>query len=87
MSVEGVSRREWLWGATALALLTQSDRSAAAGPAVTPEQFGAAGDGRTNDTLAFAAMSAFVNRNGGGEIVLRPTTYLVGRQTRGARPH
>lgn len=49
--------------------------------ALTPEQFGAQGDGRTNDTAAFAAMAARVQRAGGGEIVLRKgATYVVGQQ-------
>lgn len=47
-----------------------------------PEWFGALGDGVTNDTSALAALAAFVNRKGGGEISLRRTTYLVGRQSR-----
>jgi hypothetical protein len=42
--------------------------------------FGAKGDGRSNDTAAFAALAAQVNAQGGGEIVLREVTYLVGRQ-------
>ncbi len=47
----------------------------------TPEQFGAKGDGQTNDTLAFAAMAAHVERSDGGEIVLRKgATYIVGQQ-------
>jgi len=46
---------------------------------VTPEMFGAKGDGRTNDTDAFAALSDHVNALGGGTIVLRPVTYIVGR--------
>ena len=46
--------------------------------AVTPEQFGAAGDGQTNDTDAFAKMTAAVNKAGGGRVVLRKTTYVVG---------
>ena len=53
---------------------------AAPGPTVTPEQFGAKGGGRGNDTLAFAAMADHVNRAGGGTVVLRPTTYVVGLQ-------
>jgi len=47
---------------------------------ITPEKFGAVGDGITNDSGAFAAMSDFVNARGGGTIVLRKTTYVVGRQ-------
>jgi len=47
---------------------------------VTPEQFGALGDGVTNDTDAFAAMATFVNKRRGGAISLRPTTYIVGKQ-------
>lgn len=73
------SRREFLAGAAAAGALTAG--AAAAAPAsVTPEQFGATGDGRTNDTDAFAAMSAFVTRSGGGAVSLRPVTYIVGRQ-------
>lgn len=44
----------------------------------TPEMFGAAGDGQTNDTDAFAQMAAAVSSVGGGTVVLRSTTYLVG---------
>lgn len=47
----------------------------------TPEMFGAAGDGVTNDSDAFARMSAAVNAAGGGTVVLRQTTYIVGGQT------
>ncbi|MEO7865265.1 MAG: hypothetical protein ABIR63_05275 [Sphingomicrobium sp.] len=47
---------------------------------VTPEQFGALGDGRTNDTAAFVAMTAHVNAMGGGEIRLSHRTYVVGQQ-------
>jgi hypothetical protein len=43
-----------------------------------PEDWGAVGDGRTNDSAAFAKMSAAVNSVGGGTIVLQPTTYIVG---------
>jgi hypothetical protein len=53
--------------------------------AVTPEMFGAKGDGSTNDTAAFAAMAEHVNRAGGGEIILRRATYIVGAQTRSFR--
>src|SRR6185503_13828871 len=49
---------------------------------ITPERFGAKGDGVTNDTAAFAEMTDFVNRRGGGVIALRRTTYIVGMQDR-----
>jgi len=48
-----------------------------------PEQFGARGDGSTNDTLAFAALGAHVNARGGGTIALGTgKTYIVGLQAR-----
>jgi len=50
------------------------------GPTFTPEEYGAVGDGQANDTDAFAKMAAAVNKTGGGTIVLRMTTYLVGKQ-------
>jgi hypothetical protein len=55
---------------------------AATGP-LTPEQFGAKGDGVTNDTDAFARLAQAIALRGGGEIALRKTTYLVGRQLLG----
>lgn len=72
-------------GATAAIGLAGPARSAPAADAATvrPEQFGAKGDGVTNDTDAFAAMSAHINRRGGGTVELRKTTYLVGKQTSG----
>jgi hypothetical protein len=49
-----------------------------------PEDFGALGDGHHNDTQAFAALSAEVNRCGGGTIRFQAgKTYLVGEQHRG----
>lgn len=76
------TRREFVAGVAA-AGLSLGAWAATATDAVTPEAFGAKGDGRTNDTEAFAAMSAFVNARGGGTVVLRPVTYIVGRQERG----
>lgn len=47
----------------------------------TPEQFGAVGDGVTDDTDAFLDLSAAMNGDGGGTVSLRPgATYSVGRQ-------
>jgi hypothetical protein len=53
--------------------------------AFTPEQFGAKGDGVTNDTDAFARMAEALSRRGGGEVLLRRATYIVGRQTQAFR--
>ncbi len=55
-----------------------------AGPVLRPEDFGAIGDGVTNDSHAFAGLSDEVNRRGGGTIAFGPMrTYIVGGQTRG----
>ena len=66
--------------AAAAAVTPQFKLMATKSAFVTPEQFGALGDGVTNDTDAFAAMTAFVNKRRGGVIALRPTTYIVGKQ-------
>jgi hypothetical protein len=55
-------------------------QAAPAGGVLTPEMFGARGDGRTNDTDAFEAMSQALEARGGGTIELRRATYIVGRQ-------
>lgn len=77
-----------LGGAAALATFSRVSPATALAVgdgSLTPEQFGARGDGRTNDTDAFARLAAHVNAAGGGEIVLRRTVYLVGRQVRAFR--
>jgi len=73
------SRREFILAAAAASLPSPA-RATIAAAQVTPERFGAKGDGRTNDTSAFTAMSAHLNAIGGGTIVLQQTTYLVGEQ-------
>lgn len=78
-----VDRRAFL-AASAATATVPSRLLAAVEEIVRPEEFGARGDGVTNDTRAFAALSAEVNRRGGGTISLRAErTYLVGAQHRG----
>lgn len=78
------TKREFVFMGAAAALMGASGApcgaASAASDVVTPEMFGARGDGRTNDTAAFGALSAHVNARGGGTIVLRPVTYIVGIQ-------
>jgi hypothetical protein len=76
------NRRSFLAASSAGAVI--ASRSWAAAPAhLTPEDFGAVGDGKTNDTHAFAKLSDEVNRRGGATISLRSgRTYIVGAQSR-----
>lgn len=72
----------------ALALPACRANSAAPDPAdaLTPESFGAVGDGVTDDTNAFLALSAHLNAHDGGVVRLRPgATYRIGRQSRGKK--
>jgi hypothetical protein len=82
MSTGAPSRRDLLLGAAAAAVAIAFAPPAHAQTMLTPERFGAKGDGRTDDSAAFARLSDAVNAAGGGTIVLRPTVYLVGTQTR-----
>jgi hypothetical protein len=76
------SRREFV--ATALIAGGASYNSIDSPPVLSPEMFGAAGDGLTNDSAAFAALSARINAVKGGTVVLgRDKTYVVGRQRPG----
>ena len=48
---------------------------------VSVKDFGAVGNGVTNDTLAIQAACNFINAAGGGTLVVPAGTYLVGLQT------
>lgn len=79
-----LTRRQFLVAATSCASSATVRAAPPPDAVIMPEQFGARGDGRTNDTDAFAAMATHVNARGGGHIVLRRTTYIVGRQDENA---
>lgn len=72
------SRRRFISGGAAAGLLTITSGDIFT-DALTPEMFGAKGDGRSNDTHAFQVLSDRVNARGGGTIFLRTTTYIVGQ--------
>lgn len=79
------TRREFMAAAGGAAILPAA-ASAATGETLTPEMFGAKGDGATNDTRAFQALSDHVNARGGGTIMLRARTYVVGSHGRAPNP-
>lgn len=79
----GLSRRRFL-ALAAAGSVPGSSACAQTGDVLTPEMFGAKGDGVANDSDAFNRLSREINKRGGGTIVLRRTTYLVGGQTRSA---
>jgi len=58
-----LDRRTFLASSAAAAL--PAPIAAAAATAFRPEHFGARGDGKTNDTAAFAALGEAINRAGG----------------------
>lgn len=47
---------------------------------VSVKDFGAKGDGSTNDTAAFQAAAQAINAAGGGNLLIPPGTYIVGIQ-------
>jgi hypothetical protein len=75
-----ITRRSFVTGLAALStqsrLAAQPNRS----DVLTPEMFGAKGDGSTNDTKAFSDLALAIRANRGGTIELRRTTYIVGAQ-------
>ena len=75
------NRRSFLaGGAAAAALATVPEAALGQGRTFTPEQFGAKGDGVTNDSRAMARLANAVSAAGGGTVEFRKTTYLVGEQ-------
>lgn len=81
-----ISRRQLLSATVLVAPLALVPRVARAAVtpsgALTPEMFGARGDGVTNDTVALSRLAEAVNRSGGGTVVLAAgKTYLVGIQS------
>lgn len=57
---------------------TQADKNA---ESVSVKDFGAKGDGVTNDTVAFKAAGEYITAAGGGELIIPPGSYVVGSQT------
>jgi polygalacturonase len=47
---------------------------------VSVKDFGAVGDGVTNDTTAFQLASNYINAQDGGKLIIPPGTYIVGKQ-------
>jgi hypothetical protein len=84
---QSLSRRAFLSrvaaGGAAAAMVSPAD---SAEPILTPEMFGARGDGVTNDSAAFRLLAEAVNKAGGGTVALRRTTYIVGRQRPALKP-
>jgi hypothetical protein len=74
-------------GGTAVAATLLHRPAAAQGRVFTPEEYGAKGDGVTNDTAAFERLSRAVGANGGGTIQMRRAVYIVGAQRRGMLPN
>lgn len=82
-------RNLWWYGVAALRFLQggagavhRSAQDKMREAAVSPEDFGAVGDGSTNDTTAFQNAAAKIVADGGGTLRLGAgKTYIVGRQT------
>lgn len=77
-----IRRRTFIGAGAALGAASAAGtvRAQSPTPIFTPEQFGAKGDGQTNDTLAFDALAEAVNRAGGGIVEFRKAVYIVGAQ-------
>lgn len=77
-----MDRRSFLIAGLACASLSKRLHAEAAS-FLRPEDFGARGDGKSNDTAAFLSLSAAIQHAGGGTIQLTVgRTYIVGKQHR-----
>lgn len=84
MLAHAVDRRQLLGVAASAVAMALCRPVWAAEIVFTPERFGARGDGRSDDSAAFARLSDAVNAAGGGTVSLRRTTYIVGTQVPGS---
>ena len=85
MTGTGPSRRGIIAGGGAVGLASMIPYARAAAQArVTAHvaDFGAKGDGLTNDTRAIHAAAKAIERAGGGMLVFDPKTYIIGTQSR-----
>jgi hypothetical protein len=74
-------------GASAfLAPMVAFGQGSTASDEVHVRDFGAVGDGRTNDTDAIRAAARALEARGGGTLVFEKKTYLIGKQARGVQP-
>ena len=92
--IERGDRRTFLKGATAVTVagLAGGDGSLAdeprrvggvlqrPSPIINVRDYGAKGDGVTNDTYAFAQASAYISSVGTGTLLIPPGKYIVGKQ-------
>lgn len=84
MASTGLTRRQVILAAAASAAPIPASCSARSTPGrFQPEEFGALGDGLTDDYDAFQRMAEAVNRSGSAVVVFKPgSTYLLNRYIR-----
>ncbi|MES2288365.1 MAG: right-handed parallel beta-helix repeat-containing protein [Pseudomonadota bacterium] len=73
-----ITRRSFVGSALALGAGLAS--AAESNVIFKPEDFGAVGDGRTDDSVAMTRLAKVVNQAGGGSVIFRRTTYVIGGQ-------